>query len=41
MCQGCQDFVEFERAVDQIIAAELPELLSTTLDAAVLHGKQH
>lgn len=38
MCQGCEDFREFERAFDQYIARELPKALAQPIDTDVLTG---
>lgn len=38
MCQGCEDFMEFDRAVDAYIAKELPKLMQQPLDVEVLFG---
>jgi hypothetical protein len=40
MCQGCKDFLDFERAVDTYLAEKLPEMLARPLDHAVIYGNE-
>lgn len=41
MCQGCEDFKEFDRAVDAYIARELPKMLApiSAESRAILEGR--
>lgn len=39
MCRGCEDFIEFERAVDAFIASELPKMVAEPLDHAAFYGR--
>lgn len=38
MCQGCQDYAEFEAAFNAYVARELPKMLARPEDIEVLFG---
>jgi hypothetical protein len=38
MCQGCEDFREFERLVDSFLADLAPKMMAMPLDHSVLFG---
>lgn len=40
MCQGCDDFLTFERVVDAILAKELPEAMDRVLAVDIFKGAQ-
>jgi hypothetical protein len=39
MCQGCEDFLEYERTIDAYLNAVLPAMMAQPLDTDVLMGK--
>jgi len=38
MCQGCEDYGEFERVADAILSAELKMLMAQPIDTHALTG---